>query len=243
MVLIHIFAGLLAITAGGVALAVLKGGRLHRESGVVFVYSIMVMSGLGAVLAAMKVFAGEGRQIQSMNIVVGALTFYLVTTALLTVRRRPQGFHPIDAIAMAVALAAGIFAVKFGVDAANAPKGRLLGYPALPAFIFGTIALLAALGDARLMMGRVLQGADRIARHLWRMCLGMLIATASFFLGQAKVLPESMRIFPLLAIPVVLVLALMFYWWVRVSILKRVPHAGRGGDRDPGSIAGASVIR
>jgi hypothetical protein len=90
--------------------------------------------------------------------------------------------------------------------------------------LVGTIALLAALGDARLMMGRVLQGADRIARHLWRMCLGMFIATGSFFLGQAKVFPESMRIFPLLAIPVVLVLALMFYWWVRVSFTKRIPQ-------------------
>ncbi|HEX7605434.1 MAG TPA: hypothetical protein VF348_01900 [Usitatibacter sp.] len=58
-------------------------------------------------------------------------------------------------------------------------------------------------------------------------------AGRSFFLGQAKVLPESMRIFPLLAIPVVLVLMLMFYWWVRVSILKRVPHAGRVAGRDP----------
>jgi hypothetical protein len=224
MVLLHIFAGLLAIAAGGVALAVVKGGRLHRESGAIFVYAMLVMSGMGATLAAMKVIAGEGRQIQSMNVVAGLLTFYLVTTALLTVRRRPPGFHRIDAIAMAVALAAGIFAIKFGLDAASAPKGTLLGFPALPALIFGTVALLAALGDARLAMGRVLQGAERIARHLWRMCLAMFIATGSFFLGQAKVLPESMRIFPLLAIPVVLVLVLMFYWWVRVSFAKRIPQ-------------------
>ena len=224
MVLLHIFAGLLAITAGGVALAVVKGGRRHRESGTIFVYAMLVMSGMGATLAAMKVIAGEGRQLQSMNVVAGLLTFYLVTTALLTVRRRPPGFHRIDAIAMAVALAAGIFAIKFALDAASAPKGTLLGFPALPALIFGTVALLAAVGDARLAMGRVLQRADRIARHLWRMCLAMFIATGSFFLGQAKVLPESMRIFPLLAIPVVLVLVLMFYWWVRVSFTKRIPQ-------------------
>src|SRR5476649_1385210 len=147
MVLIHIFAGLLAITAGGVALAVLKGGRLHRESGTVFVYAMLVMSGMGAVMAAMKVVAGEGRLLQSMNMVAGVLTFYLVTTALLTVRRRPHGFHWIDAIAMAVALAAGIFALKFAFEAVSGPKGRLLAFPALPALIFGTIALSAALGD------------------------------------------------------------------------------------------------
>ncbi len=52
----------------------------------------------------------------------------------------------------------------------------------------------------------------------------MFIATGSFFLGQAKLLPESMRIFPLLAVPVVLVLLLMVYWWVRVSFTKRIPQ-------------------
>lgn len=50
------------------------------------------------------------------------------------------------------------------------------------------------------------------------------IATGSFFLGQAKVLPESMRIVPLLAAPVVLVLLPMVYWWVRVSFTKRIPQ-------------------
>ncbi len=59
MVLLHIFAGLLAITAGGVALAVVKGGRLHRETGTIFVYAMLVMSGMGAAMAAMKVVAGK----------------------------------------------------------------------------------------------------------------------------------------------------------------------------------------
>jgi hypothetical protein len=223
MVLIHIFAGLLAIAAGGVALAVLKGGKAHRESGMIFVYSILVMSGMGAVLAAMKVVAGESPRMHSMNVVVGTLTFYLAITALLTVRRRHGGSSWIDASAMAVALAAGVFAIKLGLDAAGAPGGRFLGSAAAPKFIFGAIALLAALGDARLMMGAPLQGSRRIARHLWRMCLAMFIATASLFLGQTRMFPEPLRILPLLAIPVVVVLVLMFYWWVRVSILKRVP--------------------
>src|SRR5450432_4823959 len=129
MVLIHIFAGLLAIAAGGVALAVLKGGKLHRESGMVFVCAMLVMSGMGAVLAAMKVVAGESPQLQSMNVVAGVLTFYLVTTALLTVRRRSPGFNWIDASAMGVALAAGIFAIAFAFNAASAPRGKLLAYP------------------------------------------------------------------------------------------------------------------
>lgn len=224
MVLIHIFAGLLAITAGAVALAVLKGGRLHRESGTIFVYAMLAMSGMGATMAAMKVLAGDGRAFQSMNAVAGVLTFYLVATALMTVRRRSKGSRWIDAIAMVVAAAAGLFSIKFGFDAVNAPRGKLLGFPAAPAFIFGGVALLAALGDMRLLMGRVLQGANRIARHLWRMCLAMFIATGSFFLGQAKVFPDALRKPALLAIPVLLVLLLMLYWWARVLLTKRIPR-------------------
>jgi len=41
---LHIIAGLLAIGAGAVALHALKGGRLHRQSGMIFVYAMLVMS-------------------------------------------------------------------------------------------------------------------------------------------------------------------------------------------------------
>jgi len=55
-------------------------------------------------------------------------------------------------------------------------------------------------------------------RHLWRMCFALFIATGSFFLGQAKVFPEELRIFPILAAPVLLVLLAMVYWWVRMRV-------------------------
>jgi len=60
----------------------------------------------------------------------------------------------------------------------------------------------------------------RLARHLWRMCFAMFVATGSFFLGQAKVFPEPIRIFPLLALLVVATLVVSFYWLWRVRIRK-----------------------
>lgn len=54
MKLIHIIAGFLALGAGAVALYTLKGGTLHRQGGAIFVYAILVMAGLGAVMAALK---------------------------------------------------------------------------------------------------------------------------------------------------------------------------------------------
>jgi len=230
---IHIYAGLIALAAGAAALAVRKGGRLHRETGKIFAYAMFAMAGLGAVLAAAKVFAGESRSLHSMNVVAGVLTFYLVATAWRTARQPSPGRGWIDMAAMSAALAAGAFSVKFGLDAALRPQGTFLGFPATPAFVFGAVALFAALGDLRILAGRHLQGRGRIARHLWRMGLAMFIATASFFLGQAQVLPEPVRKPFLLAIPVVAVLGVMAYWWVRVSFAASAASF-TGREREPG---------
>jgi hypothetical protein len=56
------------------------------------------------------------------------------------------------------------------------------------------------------------------------MCYALWIATASFFLGPrarvAKVLPEPLLNPALLALPVLAVLVVMFYWLWRVRIRR-----------------------
>ncbi|HYC58860.1 MAG TPA: hypothetical protein VEK79_04770 [Thermoanaerobaculia bacterium] len=95
--------------------------------------------------------------------------------------------------------------------------------------MFGAVGLLAAAGDFRLMRSGPLEGARRIARHLWRMTFALFIAALSFFIGQAKVLPEAIRIPGLLALPVLAVLIAMFYWLWRVRakrpVTRRIPWA------------------
>ena len=54
------------------------------------------------------------------------------------------------------------------------------------------------------------------------MSFALFIAALSFFIGQAKVIPEPIRIPGLLAVPVLAVLFTMFYWMWRV----RRPAAG-----------------
>jgi hypothetical protein len=182
----------------------------------IFVYTMLVMSGSGAVMAALKP--------ERISVIAGLLTFYLVTTALLAIWHPVQKGHWIDASAIIFAMTVGIFSLKFGFEALNSPTGTLDGLPAAPAFMFGAVALLAALGDIRVMLARGIQGAHRIARHLWRMCFALFIAAASFFLGQADEFPEPIRITPLLAIPVLLVLLLMLYWLARVLLMQRYPR-------------------
>jgi hypothetical protein len=209
---VHIVGGSLAIVAGFISVFALKGAKLHRKSGMVFVYSMLVLSITGAVIAVMKH--------QTANIIGGSLAFYMVTTALFAVRRRDESFYWIHGAAFAVALAVGTYAIEIGVDVVNGGTAKSSGVPAGMMFFFGVVALLAAVGDMRMLVTGGLQGAQRIARHLWRMCFSLFIASGSFFLGQAKVIPKPIRILPLLAVPALLPLVLLLYWLVRVLLTK-----------------------
>ena len=205
----HIAAGVLALVFGYAALYAAKGGTLHRKSGMLFVYAMVTMSLTGAVMAAL---AGS-----QTNLVAGVLTFYFVTTALVTVRPRPQGTPWLDIAGVFVGLAASVLAFTAGADMLG--RGRP---EAAPMFIFGVTGLLASAGDVRMMRAGGLQGARRIARHLWRMCFAMWVAAASFFWGPPRRVPELIRIPPLMAIAVLLPIAAMAYWLWRLRVRNRV---------------------
>jgi uncharacterized membrane protein len=208
----HIIGGSIAIIAGFISVFAVKGLKLHRKSGMIFVYSMVVLSLTGAAIATLRH--------QTPNIIGGSLAFYMVTTAFLAVRPRDQWSPRIDAGALILGLGVGGAAVKIGFDVLNSDTGKMNGVPAGMMLFFGAIALLAALGDMRMMRAGGLKGAQRVARHLWRMCFSLFIASGSFFLGQAKVIPKPIRILPLLAIPALLPLVLLLYWLVRVRFTK-----------------------
>jgi uncharacterized membrane protein len=219
----HIVAGGLGIVAGFVALWAAKGSRLHRKSGMIFVYAMLVLSSSGA-LMAMTWRPNTG------NVMAGVLTFYLVLTAVLTVRRSAPW---LDVGAMLVGLAGGLSGIALGFDAI-ARGGIRQGIPAPVFFIFGAIGLLAITGDVRMIRSGGLRGGPRLARHLWRMCLGLLIAAASFFLGPPGRVPELIRIPALLPVPVVVPLLAMFYWLWRVRIRRTLGDAVGAGVHEAG---------
>jgi hypothetical protein len=213
MVLAHVVAAAVALLSGAIALYALKGGRLHRSSGMVFVYSMLIMSSTGAVMALLQPNLG--------NVMGGVLTFYLVLSGLLTVRSRVAEFQRADVAVLLMPLFVAVAGVSLGSMALASADGTKNGVPAPAYFVFAAVALLALAGDLRMMLGRRLEGAPRLARHLWRMCFAFWIATASFFLGPSRRLPAPLRHSPLLPVPVVLVLLVMFYWLARVSVMQR----------------------
>ncbi len=216
MLLAHIVAGALALVAGFVALAVSKGSALHRRSGRVFVYAMVTMGVSGAVIAALTGV--------STSVLMGSLAAYLVVTGFTAVRPTPPAWRILDIGVMAVGLSVGLMGFVLGVRAL-APDAPSNDMPVPMFFAFGAIALLAAISDARVILGRSIRGRPRMTRHLWRMCLGLFIASGSFFLGQADEIPEPLRVVPLLVIPVLLPLLAIPYWLWRLR--------GHGGRRLP----------
>lgn len=217
LVVLHVCSGLLGILSGAVAMTFRKGSRGHRVAGNVFFLSMLSMSGTGAFMAFMK-YQFMNVEDQIVNVMAGSMTFYLVATAWMTARRREGETGIFDWGALLVVLVDGTGMVTFGLEALYSQTGLKDGYPAALYFIWGSVALLCAVGDVRMLVRGGVFGAHRIARHLWRMSFALFIAAGSFFLGQQKVMPASIRGSILLFALPILALISMIFWLCRVLL-------------------------
>ena len=217
---VHVIAGSLGLLSGYVALYASKGAELHRRAGIVFVCSMLTMATAGFTIAIARGVA------PAINVPAALLTSSLVITALTTVRPSSVMSRRIDTAAMITLLATGLTSLAFAVQA-FANGGQRNGMPAFPFIMFGLAGTLAGAGDLRILRTAPLRGARRVARHLWRMSFALFIAALSFFIGQAKVIPEPIRIMPLLALPVLAVLVTMLYWLWRVRVRKSLRGLNR----------------
>jgi hypothetical protein len=205
---LHIGGGAVGLVSGTAALVLRKGGRAHRLAGDVFLASMLIMAGIGASVAP---FLPE-----RVSILGGLMTFYLVATAWLTVWRPAGTVGRLDAAALAASIGLVVLTAALGGMAATDPTGTLDGQPWQAFVLFGVMAPLAAIGDLRLLLRRGIAGAQRIARHLWRMCTALFIAAASYFLGQPDFVPEPMRGTAWVFVAPLATLLVMGYWLVRV---------------------------
>ena len=216
---IHIAAGGLAIVLGAVALLAKKGGTIHRRSGLLFVYSMLVLGATAALL-------GFRKSPTDGNVFGGLMTVYFVSTALTTVRPVSSWTRRSNVAALTVAVGLALVDIAGGVKAFNSPRGLLNGVPFVMHFFIAGVMILAASGDVRIMRSGVPRGGPRLARHLWRMCFALFIAAGSFFSVRervAKILPEPFTTAPMRALPILLVFGAMFYWLWRVR--SRRDHA------------------
>ena len=162
---IHIAAAGLGLIAGAVALFAVKGGRLHRKSGMLFVCAIAAMCGTATVMAVVKG--------QAVNVMAALMTAYLAITALTTVRPPAAGSRRRDVALMLMALVLGLATIATGFAAIASVSGKMFGYRPFPFFLFGVLGLSGAFGDFRTIRSDGLRGAPRLSRHLWRMCMAL----------------------------------------------------------------------
>ncbi|WP_323800928.1 DUF2306 domain-containing protein [Parasphingorhabdus sp.] len=224
ILIIHICAGTIGLLSGTVSLFSRKGFPLHRKWGHIFFVSMLVMGATGAFVAFMRD--------RPDSTIAGLLTFYLVSTAWMAVRRKSGEIGNFEKISPLLALSCAIYAISVGVAAAETEIGTIRGFP--PTFYFGQAGLAAFMIalDVSVIVRGGLSGAQRIARHLWRMGFAMFVAATSIFLGNPQVFPEPVRRIEILAAPVLIIVVTSVFWLLRVQFTnlykkpkKSLPHA------------------
>ena len=223
---LHIILGTVGLVAGAAALFSAKGANLHRKAGNVFFISMLIVSAIGTYIAYIKTDIPFSTAL--FTCLLGIFTFYLVATSWITVKRPAgkRGFAEIAALLYI--LATVVFSLTVGVDAAMNDTERKNGAPPMSVevfYFFAGSAIFLALGDIVLIMRGGISGAQRIARHLWRMCMAFFISAFILFMGNPQVFPlilQKAALFsvPVLSMPVLIILISMFYWLIKLMFTK-----------------------
>ncbi len=195
MLIFHIIMGSLVFLSGIGALAFSKGDKLHRYSGNVFFLSCLLMAGSAIPLA------------DDPTIAISSI--YFGSTAWMIIQRPEKKTGSFEIIAFVIISI--ICARYFFIAITSSPSFMTTMF-----YIFGSVAMIAALLDLNMIIRGGLSGAQRIARHLWRMCYAFLGAVLSFVANTSGKWPEFIDE----NLPIYLVIAIMFYWLFRVLFTK-----------------------
>jgi len=216
--ILHVAGGTAGLISGIFAMTARKGGRVHRLAGNIFFVSMLVM-------AVFAVYLGFVRPGELVNVFIGILVAYLVATAWFTIRRPAGAVGVPEKIGLAVALIlCAPFVLLSGQLALGLPtffhSGMAFKGPLLLAIYLFTLVLAIAVGsDAVVVFGGGVTGAARIARHLWRLCVALTLATGSALSnGLPRLLPAALQLPGWTLYLQFAWVALLFYWMVRVRL-------------------------
>lgn len=212
----HIGGGALGLASGTVAIASPKGRGVHRAAGAVFLFSMLVTYAIGAGVAP---FLETG---QRPNFVAGLMALYLLVTGWLAAKERVEiKAGAVQYLGLAFALGLVAMGATFAWMGSQSETGTVDGSPPQAFVLFMAAGTFAAIGELYVILRGAIRGVARTARHLWRMCFSMFIASGSLFFGQPQVFPQW---FHDTTLPVWLGLAPIFamlIWLVIVRIPRR----------------------
>jgi len=217
---LHIGGGFVALIAGTIAIFASKGGPTHRRAGKLFFIAMLVMATFAIYLGIVVP--------DRVNIFIAAFATYLIATAWLTVRRKEGTIGLGERIGFLVALllCAPFVILSIQLAAGLPPLFKstvpLEGPVLIAIYGFTTVLLVAVLSDAKVLVAGGISGAPRIARHLWRSCVGMTLAAGSAFTnGFARLLPGHYHVPLAFFLPQFVPLVLLIFWMIRVRFTDR----------------------
>lgn len=203
--LLHFVVGCGAVIAGFTSLLVKKGSTVHKQSGRMFMVTMLLLSLSGFYLS-------YARELQ-FTFLLSAFALYLVVTGWLAVwhSARDRTHVAKCELTFSVLLCLTCFACFFLGTALNwSPPETEPPYGAY-AFI-GVCVSLFMLGDIKWLKKGQTSEDNHIHRHLTRVGSSMLLATTVFFLGNNHVLPESMRTVTVLLTPIFSVIVITLFY-------------------------------
>ncbi|MDQ3279996.1 MAG: hypothetical protein M3Q69_01120 [Acidobacteriota bacterium] len=209
LVLFHVATAVVGLLSGTLSMLARKGSGWHAAAGNIFVVSMLGMSSSAVYLAAVY-------HPIMINVVAGTLTFYLVTTSWQAAKYRDGRATAFHSAALLFVLAVALSSFSFGFTVAGQ-----YGIPGAVYFVFGTVALLCAASDLRVLRQGGVSGPARLSRHL-RMPLAFFVAVMSLYPGRAGLFPKWLRETKLLFVPHLLLIGAMLFWLVRLSKRKRM---------------------
>jgi len=204
MLIFHIIAGAIVLLGGATALFAKKGLNLHKLSGNIFFIAMVIMS-----------LSATYLEFQLGDIpIMGILSLYFSYTSWVTVKRQEKKVGKLEYSGFLIITVIAITFYRWGWDIVYNGQKLEGTLPIEGYFIFGTFAAIAATLDLILIINGGAIGAHRIARHLWRMCIALLMALLSFI--SQDIFPEFILTTGLIWSPVLLLLLTMLYWLCRV---------------------------
>ena len=212
LVLLHIIAGAIALCSGFVVILIKKGTARHIWYGKIYLVSMLVLGSTGVIVATVRDIP--------LSMLNGFVICYFVLSSLSTIRNPEYQTSVYDKwltlFAWTLVIGFGWYAYQVSLS----ENGQLGGFGIAEYSVFGSVMLFSAMADLRYLMKSGLSSVQKVVRHLWRMLFPLFMATAAFFLGQAKLFPKSLQSIEVLAIPVLFVLISMVYWSAKVIVKK-----------------------
>jgi len=197
------------VLAGLLALFSRKGSSFHRQCGKIFVLLLAVM----ALVIVASAIAPATHLISTLGMIFTALTCYLVLTSWATVATPAASLGKFARIAPVLALSIASAAALLGWQAQTGQLVMDDDIPVLAFFVFAGVAFLAACADVSVVLRGGISGAQRLFRHLWRMCFALYFSVATIFTGPGSILfPENIRGTWLLMLPENIILLASLYF-------------------------------